>query len=131
MIWILTGSRHGRNGVEDCLFYLRSQYGKPSLVLVGDAPGVDAQVRGWIKKQRDIPMVVFHAAWGRGKIAGPERNYRMVDYGVYAADKIEDLLCIAIPQKGSTGTLNCYNHARKVGIAGYWLDPNLPLPHQR
>lgn len=81
---------------------------RPVVLVHGDAQGVDkiaaslAAAAGWTLEP--------HAAdWdGRGKVAGPERNMRMVAAG---AD-----ICLAFPRSGSRGTWDCIRRAADAGI---------------
>ena len=53
--------------------------GRITVVLSGDAPGVDRIGAAWAR-QRGLPVETYPALWRvHGRAAGPERNVRMAD----------------------------------------------------
>lgn len=79
------------------------------IVLVhGAAAGID-RLAAEIAERAGWALEAHRADWeGRGKIAGPERNARMVAAG---AD-----ICLAFPRSGSRGTWDCIRRAADAGI---------------
>jgi hypothetical protein len=88
----------------------------PVTLVVGDCPtGADRAAtdvwRYWASVHPDwyLPAEVYRADWRtEGKVAGPNRNQRMVDAGVD--------VCLAFPLDGSRGTWDCVRRARAAGI---------------
>lgn len=109
-VLVVTGTRRGRPDVEDRLDAWVAQHGYPSRIVIGDAAGVDFQARRWAI-ERGVTWSVHVADWkGRGRLAGPERNQRMVD----AAGPGAHLL--ALPDWQSVGTYDCIARARKAKL---------------
>jgi hypothetical protein len=79
---------------------------RPTRLVVGDAAGADALVRRWAR-ERCVPATVLFANWSRfGKMAGPERNQRIIS----ASECL-----VAFP--GGRGTADCVRRAEAKGIA--------------
>lgn len=107
---IVTGTRNGRDDVEDLLYQWSEEHGYPKEMLLGGARGVDEQAARWANDNA-IDHRVFPANWElHGKSAGPKRNARMVQCAS------PDDWCLAFPDKDSRGTWNCVGLARKAGL---------------
>lgn len=79
-----------------------------STLVVGDATGAD-EIAAKIADQWGMTVERHFANWERyGKVAGPRRNWEMVDSG---AD-----VCLAFPMGESLGTRGCMEMARIAGI---------------
>lgn len=116
-IWVITGSRAGGSGVSEVLDSLVDHFGKPDMVYVGDANGVDDRASEWAK-ETGIDVRVFAAEWDRhGRSAGPIRNRKMLKE---AAGFSQSQMCVAFPLEGaktrSPGTWNCIHQAVELGM---------------
>jgi hypothetical protein len=115
----VSGTREGSPDVVELLDGWVEIHGKPDLVIVGCARGVDSQARAWAKR-RGYPLEVVVAEWekyGRKK-AGFLRNQAIVD----RLDPGDHL--VAFPGRGN-GTYDCMQRAerrRGVVITGYPQD---------
>ena len=77
-------------------------------VVHGDAPGADTLAKQ-VAEEYGMQVEAHPADWRKhGKAAGPLRNQRMVALG---AD-----ICLAFPEPGSRGTLDCMRRAEAAGI---------------
>lgn len=88
---------------------------KPSLVIVGDAKGVDAQVVMECERQ-GIEYEVFKAEWDKyHRAAGPYRNQAMVDRVKELYMQNYEIQCAAFHNDlwRSKGTLSCVEIALK------------------
>lgn len=115
---LVTGTRHGRHDVWDLLDAYVAVYGYPDRIIVGDAPGVDAQAATFFRQRGYGFRVHVEPATGEWPAAGPRRNTRMVGMCVRGDH------CIAFPHpdKGKRkGTTNCYSLAMAAGLQGWWL----------
>jgi hypothetical protein len=94
-----------RNGAPASLFSeILSKYPDITEIVSGGAKGVDSQAAEFAKAN-NFKLTVFPAEWGKyGKAAGIIRNQQIIDY----ADKV-----IAFPSRGSKGTLDSINRAKK------------------
>lgn len=101
---LVTGSRHRTsNELTKRLESLYKEHGDNLFLVVGDADGIDKQVRDWADR-RSVNIIVFWANWKKyGKRAGPIRNQAMVDHGTD--------LCLAYPLPSSRGTYDCIKRA--------------------
>jgi len=98
------------------LDFLTISYGAPDLVVVGDAAGVDSQVRDWAREM-SITVQVFEANWGLyGSMAGPVRNNQMITYAATCRDHGDDVKCFAFPGQERGGTHDCYDRARTANL---------------
>ena len=112
---VVTGTRQGRADVWLLLDEFVQKYGVPSMVLVGDARGVDEDARAWALA-RGIPLKVFKADWEtHGRSAGPLRNSTMVN----AAEPGD--WCLAFPKEESRGTRDCVRKAKIRGLSVFVL----------
>jgi hypothetical protein len=76
----------------------------PSAALIhGDAPGVDREA-GRIARLRGRRVLPFPADWSQGRIAGPQRNERMIDVG-------RPDIVVAFPCPRSVGTHHLIRYA--------------------
>ena len=95
------------------------RYGMPKVLIVGDAPGVDAQALMWCGEERPL----LHRVTVDRRLPSPERyhdrNQRMVD----AAEPGDH--CLAFPDPESRGTWDCVRRARERGLVVFVL-PTLP-----
>ena len=99
------GENYKRHEILDTLEAFAPQ---PTLVITGEATGVDTVAREWAT-MRGIPCMVFHAAWqGLGKAAGPIRNGWMLTFG-------KPDMVLAFP--GGVGTANMVKLANDAGVA--------------
>lgn len=98
-------------------FVLR--HGRPELVIVGCARGVDAQARAWAKA-RGLPFDVHRADWSLGRRAGHVRNGAMV-----AAARPGDWL-LAFPDVESRGTPDCARRGAQAGLRVVMCPPARP-----
>lgn len=107
---LVTGSRMGHPDTWLALDSWLAFNGKPELVILGDARGVDAQAARWALA-RGLKTVVCRARWATlGLSAGHVRNLAMV-----ALCQPGDH-CLAFPRANSRGTLNCMAQARSAGL---------------
>lgn len=108
---IVAGTRKGisYDSVVSALTFCWVNLGiKPTLIIQGGAPGVDAHARRWAQEFK-IPIKEYPADWNKyGKAAGPIRNKEMVNEG--------DML-IAIWNGTSPGTKNIIKLAEDKGIS--------------
>ncbi|MCD0166806.1 DUF2493 domain-containing protein [Deinococcus sp. 12RED42] len=82
-----------------------AQYGWPTEIVSGAAPGADALGEEWAQENA-VPVRRFPADWGaHGRRAGPLRNAQLASH----ADG-----CIALP--GARGTADMVRQARAAGI---------------
>lgn len=84
-----------------------------SAVVVGRAPGVDAQAEA-LAKEMGFVIDPHPADWSRGRRAGPERNARMV------ATCGPGDVCLAWPDADSVGTYDCARKAAAAGLRVIW-----------
>ncbi|GAA3136833.1 hypothetical protein GCM10010466_29560 [Planomonospora alba] len=86
----------------------------PLTVVHGGCPtGADAMAAAWAylaAQDLDLAVIeqVYEADWSRGKVAGPERNARMVRDGAH--------LVLAFHQDNSKGTADTIRRAEAAGI---------------
>jgi hypothetical protein len=113
---VVTG---GRNYADSALVYATLDSLRPTAIAQGDAAGADGLARVWAF-ERGIPCSGFKADWTRGKVAGPERNRRMLD-------EFKPDLVIAFP--GGRGTANCIKEARKRNIPVRIITPTRGPDH--
>lgn len=119
-VLLITGSRHGRPDVAYWLDRWVDKHGRPSMVVLGDARGVDSQAREWCEK-RGLRFSIIYAEWERlGKRAGPVRNQEMVD----AAQPGDWLL--AFPWGDSRGTRDCMRRGVERGLRVYEMPLRSP-----
>jgi hypothetical protein len=102
---------------------LAQRYGSGLVIVHGNARGLDRMVDG-IARGMGITVDPFQADWdGRGKIAGPERNQRMLDAGV-------DLVVAVKPafnwKLDRGGTEDMVRRAHDAGVMVYVVEPFLP-----
>ena len=116
---MITGSRDGRRDAISKLEFIALSKGNPQLVVVGDATGVDSQVKRWAEGL-GITVQVFEADWEQyGKVAGPVRNHKMVSYVATCRDSGEEVSCFAFPGRNPGGTQDCFDRAVAAGIKSY------------
>lgn len=85
----------------------------PTKVIVGDAKGADRWAAIWCEK-RGVDFIKFTAEWDKlGKLAGPERNQRMVEMKPDAG--------LRFP--GGRGTADCCHRMSKAGVPVYEIGP--------
>lgn len=108
---ICTGGRDYRNisVIEEAL---ESYQDHIRHVHVGDAPGADAIVFDWCKRNV-VPVVVHQAHWMRdGKAAGPIRNRAMIQRAIEWAGECDGVAMLAFP--GGRGTEDAKRQYRKM-----------------
>lgn len=105
---LVTGDRHLESRT---LIWREIENMSPTCILVGCCPtGVDRAAREWAA-EFGVPCRVHQANWlKRGRMAGPERNQRMVDHGKELGANV-----LAFP-RGGPGTANCIRLAKKAGL---------------
>jgi hypothetical protein len=116
-VLVVTGSRQGRNDTWKVLDEWVKVHGDPVLVIVGDAHGVDAQVRDWATSHgyEYQCLKVNHALKSPRMFL--DRNERMIDYALTrAGNSPRAVRLVALPVRASRGTHHCYNTGRKAGI---------------
>lgn len=116
-VLVVTGSRQGRHDTWKILDEWVKMHGKPVLVVLGDARGVDDEAYSW--------AVNHYHTYERIKIK-PElksprmfldRNERMIAYALKrAGNNPRGVRLVALPVGESRGTHHCYNVGRKAGI---------------
>lgn len=85
-------------------------------IVTGDAPGADAFAASWGRFWAR-PVEVFAADWkGRGRVAGPERNQRMVDRIVALRDGAHPRTVAALLTEGGPGTADVRERLERAGI---------------
>lgn len=105
---VITGDRNGYPEEEISCFLDTLPNG--SLVIVGDARGVDSQVADLCKLKR-IECIKEKARWDLyGRAAGPIRNSKMLDY------QPDFVVAFHKNLKSSKGTKNCISQAEKRGL---------------
>lgn len=115
---IVAGSRYGSApgdvaaAIDACGFDVTE-------LVVGGAPGVDAEADEWAR-EHDIPIMTFRADWKMGKGAGPFRNRKMAEYA--AQDPAGGGL---VALYGGDGTRDMIRNAVRRGLAVY-MHPNGP-----
>lgn len=120
----MCGSRNATDPgcVYACLGHIARVVGYPSMVLVGDAPGIDTYARRWAQAH-GIPGLLHRADWLRhGRAAGPIRNARMLEnllscrpeHRWLRPHSAEVPLVVAFP--GGSGTYDMVQRARAVEI---------------
>ena len=103
---VVTGSRDWTDVgvIRAALAELPSQ----SIIIHGGARGADT-LAGSVALSLDFRVIRVAARWGvYGKAAGSIRNQEMID--------MKPGLVLAFPMKGSIGTWDCVNKAKKAGI---------------
>lgn len=116
---LVTGSRHATGTAWEVTVHHRILAIKPSVVIHGDAPGIDT-IASHVAFSLNVPRIIaLPARWGEeGRAAGPIRNRKMItklldcelegyDIGVEAFH--HDIL-------NSKGTLDCVRQSYHAGI---------------
>lgn len=122
---LVTGGRNFRD-VEAICSALNAE--EPTLVIHGQAAGVDAMADEWARYSA-VPVLRVPANWNaHGKAAGPIRNGVMVEIA-----KRLGAVVMAFP--GGAGTADCVRQARAAGlevreVPGRTLPPE-PRPIER
>lgn len=110
---VISGARGGHPDVERWLHHYGTGNGRPQLVILGDAHGVDAQAFVFCRRHR-WPFAVLWAYWDElGKAAGNERNGRMVEIA-----RPGDLF-FGFPGPASVGTYDARDQAIALGLEWY------------
>ena len=114
--WILIcGSRYWKNDFQEPLIKLYNSLPANSIIVVGDATGVDDAAYK-LAKERNFPVYKFTAFWNKyGGFAGPSRNSNMLDY----ADEVH---AFTDNFHRSKGTKDCVIQARKLQLPTYVFD---------
>jgi hypothetical protein len=107
---VVTG---GRDYADGAMVYATLDSLRPLAIAQGEAAGADGLARAWAF-ERGIPCAGYKADWTRGKVAGPERNRRMLD-------DFKPVAVVAFP--GGRGTAHCVAEARKRGIRVIEVSP--------
>lgn len=107
---LITGSRHGHRDVERWMLEWSRKHGKPEMLVVGDALGVDEQAwlvgrdQGWFMARVCV----------NDSIPSPrrflDRNERMVAHMGGSG------MCLAFPRVGGRGTWHTFNLAGMAGL---------------
>lgn len=110
---LITGSRAwtDQDTLVVALFRAWEELGRPrdGVLVSGACPtGADRMAEEVWGRLWHFPIERHPADWSKGKVAGPERNQKMVNLG---AD-----LCVAFPLPDSRGTRDCADRARRAGI---------------
>lgn len=115
---LVSGSRHftDRAYIYRKLDTVAEHYaGQTIEIIEGAAPGADRICREWAE-ERGHRVQTFYARWiqdGR-RVAGPQRNQRMVNYGA--------ALALFFPLPGSRGTHDCRRKAKAAKIPDVLFD---------
>ena len=107
-IWLVCGGRtlNDREYIWSVLDNCVIQFGAPTLLISGGAPGVDTQASAWAYGHK-LPRKVFAADWQKyGRAAGMLRNQEMLNFG--------PRLVIAFP--GGRGTNDMVRRAEEAGL---------------
>lgn len=75
-------------------------------IIHGNAPGADSLADAWATA-RGVDRIIYPASWKRGKVAGFERNARMLSHG-------KPDIVFAFP--GGSGTANMCGLALEAGV---------------
>jgi hypothetical protein len=115
---------HPLNLAEQIINRLLARYGPELIIVHGGAPGVD---NAFATACRELGIVAepHLADWkGLGNIAGPARNWEMVEAG---AD-----LCIALHRaiQDSKGTKDCIRQALAAGIPVWLVEDERAIPRR-
>lgn len=116
---LVTGTRRGRPDVELWLGRWMQRHDVPSLLVVGDARGVDAQAYAW---GRLVGAAIKREAVDRTRPSPEryrERNARMVEQ-CEPGDH-----CLALPDADSRGTWHCVRLARRAQLTVFVLPERL------
>jgi hypothetical protein len=120
---VITGSREWADPEP-----IRSALRGADYAILGCARGADAIARevcgAW-----DIPAEMHRARWRElGKLAGAERNGRMVRAAVELLARGFDVQCYAFPLPGSVGTYDCIRQlkAARFDVRVHLLDLQHP-----
>lgn len=104
MIIAVTGGREFRD--RELVDWMLSKY-KVSVIVHGGCRGLDTIVAQWAS-DHGIPTLEFKPDWEtHGAIAGPIRNRKML---------LEGKPNLLIRFTGGSGTANCANFAKQLGI---------------
>ena len=109
---IVTGSRNFTN--QEFFNTEMKFYKNIDLLIHGGARGVDRLAANWAKAN-GIPTKVFKADWRKGLSAGPKRNAEIAEF----ASQYDDVMCLALWDGLSKGTLSCINECNKKSISCY------------
>jgi hypothetical protein len=111
---VITGSRRGWKRPDE----IRAALQGADVLIVGDAPGVDAYAAREAKAM-GVYVNKFTAYWDDyGSSAGPLRNQRMVDRAVmFRDDDGANVTCHAFPRDTSIGTHDCKRRLMDAGFA--------------
>jgi hypothetical protein len=127
-IWLVCGPRDWRDAdvVKNTIWKMfNDAKHKPSMVVFGDATGVDGYVYD-LCRDKKINYATFYADWEtHGKKAGQLRNKQMIE-------TCRPTLCIAFQREGmemTKVTANCLRQCSDAGISGTII--NLPDKHYR
>lgn len=105
---LICGSRH-YNDYESVRIFLEKNRDRIECVIEGGAKGADRCGR-MAAESLGIPVRTFPADWNKhGKRAGPIRNQLMLDAG-------SPHYVLAYPLKGSIGTWDMINRAKRAGV---------------
>lgn len=119
---LVTGTRRGRPDVEKWLGFWARKFGWPSLLVVGDASGVDAQAYAW-GRRRGLKIARIIAD---RYLPSPERYHERNRLMVERCRPGDH--CLAFPDKASRGTWHCVGLARHAGLKVHVMPvPLLPL----
>lgn len=114
---IITGTRYGRTDFERLMNDWVLTHGRPEMVVVGDATGVDEQAAIWALNE-GIAIQRVLANPKRGKAMFHDRNQRMVNEGNPATDA---LIAFPASKAKSLGTWMTYNMGRRRGLKCFEL----------
>lgn len=111
---VITGSRHGFDGLWRALDALCAKLGRPERVLVREQRGVDQDARAWARARGYVDnetLLLFDVDMNR---PSPQRyhegNERMVNKARPGAR------CAGFPCPKSRGTWKCLAYAKKRGL---------------
>jgi hypothetical protein len=126
---LVCGTRSPTAALIDRLYEELSLHAPPiSLLIVGDAKGIDAAALDWAEDDRSLPprcpSLVFRARWHeQGRRAGPIRNARMLADG-----KPDSGLAFGPLRRGQepcarrTGTGDMVARMVRAGIPVRWIE---------
>lgn len=115
---VICGSRHiepktyEAEQVETKLMLFTWRWNGDWVLIHGCCRGVDTICADLIKAENpSIEVVAFPADWSQGKLAGPDRNKKMLEYAQFWFSKIH-LLAMPLQGEENKGTRDCYRQAK-------------------
>lgn len=114
--WLITGSRHGFEGLERALNAAEMFFGRPTRVHVREQRGVDQATRAWV---RDAGLLLVPHRVDES-LPSPERYHQANQAMV---DRVADGgIAFGFPDVHSRGTWDCLRRAHARGLRCYVAD---------